>query len=206
MLAHAGRYASDYEQRFSLLVAEELYQQETRREVPSGGGNLTRENPGGGFRGAGGRDERRVLKSDYLLVRLGGGGGWMPFRDVFEVNGRKVHDRDDRLANLFLKPSPTSFDQAARIMQDSTRHNLGTVQRTINIPTLAVLFVQPGLATRFQFEREGLEPIAGRQAWRVAYREVTRPTLIRTNRGQPGGDQDLPLRASCGSIRRRERS
>jgi hypothetical protein len=28
-----------------------------------------------------------------------------PFRAVFEVGGRKVRDREDRLASLFLKPS-----------------------------------------------------------------------------------------------------
>lgn len=197
VLANAMKYASAYEQRFSLLVAEEHYVQETRRQTTSDGGNLSRANPGGGFTVGAGREERRVLRSDYLLVRLEGGGGWMPFRDVFEVDGRKVHDREDRLTDLFLKSSPTSFDRAVRIMQDSTRHNLGSVTRTINIPTLAILFLLPDIAPRFAFERDGQEVVAGKDVWRVSYSEVQRPTLIKTTRAPVKGarveDMDLPL-------------
>lgn len=183
VLQRAGAYASDYEKRFSILVAEERYEQTTRPEAVAAGGNLSRENPGGGMGQGGGRERRRALRSDYLLVRLDGG-GWMPFRDVFEVDGRNVRDREDRVLELFLEPSAASVDQARRIMADSTRHNLGQVQRTINIPTLAVLLAQPDMASRFVFERDGEEPAAGRQAWILAFREQTRPTLIKTSRGQ----------------------
>ena len=180
-----------YELAFSLLVAEERYVQEVRRPETAGGGNLSQRNPGGGFSTGGGVRSRRVLRSDYLLVRLGGGGGWMPFRDVFEVDGRAVADRDDRLAKLFLAPSSSSFDQASRIMADSTRHNLGTVTRTVNIPTLALMFVHPDIRARFDFERGAVAALNGRTAWQIEYRERDRPTLIRTTRGR-----DLALTGS----------
>ena len=188
VLRRAGEYALDYERRFSLLVAEETYEQTSRLQM-SGlpGGNLSTSNPGGGMGRELGRDQRRVLKSDYLLVHLENG-GWMPFRDVYEVDGRKERNRQDRVLNLFLKPSPTSFEQASRIMAESTRHNLGSVQRTINIPTLAVLFAQPDLASRFGYDREADDIVDGRPAWVLAYREVARPTLIKTSKAQ-----DLPL-------------
>jgi hypothetical protein len=181
VLQRAGAYAVDYESRFSLLVAEERYEQlQTRQTSVSGGAAaMTTLSPGGENR----REQRRTLLSDYLLVRLDGG-GWMPFRDVFEVDGRKVRDREERMLNLFLTPGATSLDQARRIMADSTRHNLGSVQRTINIPTLAVLLVQPPLATRFAFDREGDESIDGTPAWVVSYKETARPTLIRTTNGR----------------------
>jgi hypothetical protein len=83
VLARASAYVGGYEQAFSLLVAEERYVQEIRRpDTVGGGGNLSQRNPGGGFSTGGGVRSRRVLRSDYLLIRLGGGGGWMPFRDV----------------------------------------------------------------------------------------------------------------------------
>lgn len=108
----------------------------------------------------------------------------MPFRDVFDVAGRAVADRDDRLAKLFLAPSATSLDQASRIMADSTRHNLGTVARTVNIPTLALMFLHADIRPRFDFERKGAEVLHGRTAWQIDYRERERPTLIRTTGGR----------------------
>ncbi len=185
VLARASAYVDEYVERSSLLVAEEHYVQEIRRPDNNPvAGNLSRTNPGGGFASGGGVRKRQVLRSDYLLVRLGGGGGWMPFRDVFEVNGSQVADRDDRLTTLFLRPSATSFDQATRIMADSTRHNVGSVTRTVNIPTLALMFLHPDIRPRFAFVRVGLDTVAGRDAWVVEYHERDRPTLIKTTRGR----------------------
>lgn len=187
VVARATAYVAEYEQRFSLLVAEETYTQEQRRPDSGSGGNLSQRNPGGGF-ATGGLVSRVDLISDYLLVRLPDGGGWMPFRDVFEVSGRQVRDRRDRLVRLFLEPGAGSFDQASRIMQESTRYNIGSVARTINIPTLALLFVHPDVVERFAFSPAGSEVVAGREARILEYRERARPTLIKTTRGR-----DLPL-------------
>jgi hypothetical protein len=150
VLSKGRAYVADFEQRFSLLVAEEHYTQEVREDVDSGGGNLSRSNPGGGFSAPSKRGERRVLRSDYLLVRLSDG-GWMPFRDVFEVDSRKVRDREERLAALFLKPSDSTLSQAMRIMQDSTRHNLGNLVRTTNKPVLALMLLHESVTHRFVF-------------------------------------------------------
>ncbi len=188
VIARAAAYVNDYVERSSLLVAEERYVQQIRRPDNNPvAGNLSRTNPGGGFASGGGVRKSQLLRSDYLLVRLGGGGGWMPFRDVFEVDGRKVNDRNDRLTRLFLEPSPTSFDQATRIMADSTRYNLGSVTRSVNIPTLALMFLHPEIRARFTFVHEGADTVAGREAWVVEYHERDRPTLIKTTRGR-----DLP--------------
>ena len=115
-------------------------------------------------------------------------GGWLPFRDVFEVDGRKVRDREDRMVKLLLAPSPSALDKARRLMDESTRYNLGRVIRTINIPTLAVLLVQPDLRARFVFTRDGETVVAGRTAWALAFEERVRPTLVRTT-----GGADLPM-------------
>src|SRR5215207_6328300 len=89
VLSSAMRYTMNYEQRFMLLAADELYEQELQRP-PNPGSNLSRSNPGGGMQG-GGAIATQTIKSDFLLVQLGGDGeGWMPFRDAYEVKGRKV--------------------------------------------------------------------------------------------------------------------
>jgi hypothetical protein len=182
ILAKATAYVTSYEKAFSLLVSEERYVQEIRKPI-NPGTNISRTNPGGGMSG-GDVSGRQVLRSDYLLVQLGEGAGWMPFRDVFEVNDAKVRDREDRLAKLFLSNDASRFDLADRIMAESTRHNIGSITRTINIPTLAMMFLHPRVRERFGFSLEGEESVAGIATRRVSYRETARPTLIKTTRGR----------------------
>jgi hypothetical protein len=49
-----------------------------------------------------------VLLSDFLLV-TGEASDWHQFRDVREVDGRPVPDRDRRLTELFLQPWSTAI-------------------------------------------------------------------------------------------------
>ncbi len=69
-------------------------------------------------------------------------------------------------------------------MADSTRYNVGSVTRTVNIPTLALMFLHPDIRPRFTFTHEGDETVAGRAAWVIEYHERERPTLIKTTRGR----------------------
>src|SRR5262245_5683834 len=124
VLSSAMRYAMNYEQRFALLAADELYVQELQRP-PNPGSDLSRSNPGGGMQ-AGGAISQQVIKSDFLLVQLGGDGeGFMPFRDAYEAKGRKLRERDDRLLKLFTSNDKGRFEKAARFSDDSAKHNLG---------------------------------------------------------------------------------
>lgn len=128
LLARSARYIADYQERLSSVVAEEHYDQ--RVDTISG------EFGTFGTRGtARTKRVRRRLTSDYLLVRRPGQSGWVPFRDVFEVDGKPVRDREERLTSLFVVSPATAWDQAAAIVDQSTRFNLGTVRRTINAPT-----------------------------------------------------------------------
>ena len=183
VLSSAMRYVMNYEQRFALLAADEHYVQELMRP-PNPGDNLSRSNPGGGMR-AGGSLNLQVIKSDYLLVQLGGDGeGFMPFRDTYEVKGRKLRNRDERLLKLFTANDKSRFEKAAQISNDSAKHNVGNVARTINIPLLAMMFLHPRVNERFEFTDGGEETIGGRILRKAIYKEVARPTLIKTSRGR----------------------
>jgi len=183
VLSSAMRYAMNYEQRFALLAADELYVQELQRP-PNPGSNLSRSNPGGGMQG-GGAINQLIIKSDFLLVQLGGDGeGWMPFRDAYEVKGRKLRERNDRLLKLFTSNDRERFEKAARYSDDTNKHNLGNVARTINIPTLAMMFLHPRVNERFEFTDGGEDNIGGRIVRKAIYKEVARPTLIKTSRGR----------------------
>ena len=111
VLARTTQYVLDYQKNLSGLVSEEHYLQSWRR-----GSRMP---------------ETRALRSDVLLTQPPGGKRYLMFRDVFEVDGRQVRDRDERLQRLFLSPSAVTSTQVYRIIEESARYNIGNVQRTV---------------------------------------------------------------------------
>src|SRR5262245_32952290 len=110
IVRRAADYVDRFQTQFGSVVAEERYEQNMRQL--------------GGFR-PGFVATRTVLRSDFLLVKQDGG-FCVPFRDVFERDGKAVRDRQDRLAKLFLGGTTASaMQQAQRIMNESARYNLG---------------------------------------------------------------------------------
>ena len=140
----------------------------------------------GGTRGG----QRRELKSDFLLVLPPDSAVWVPFRDVFEVDGRAVRDRQERLTSILLQPTASAMERANRIAQESARYNIEAgMKRTINNPLLALAFIQDDYRPRFSFTVDRLDPAAGPGVWIVEYREEARPTAIKG-----AFDKDLPVR------------
>jgi hypothetical protein len=76
----------------------------------------------------------------------------MQFRDVFEVDGKPVRDRNDRLQKLFLQPSTSTSGQADKIIKESARYNIGDIERTINLPVLAMTILDRRVQAGFQFQ------------------------------------------------------
>jgi VWFA-related protein len=176
VMARVGAYAAAFEHQLSNIVAEERYVQDIRQV------NL--------MPGRFAAESHRELRSDVLLVQPGGTGSYVAFRDVFEVDGKPVRDRQDRLTALFLDPSVSADAQIQRINQESARYNIGNIERTINTPTLALHFLLPENQPRFRFTRSvrnasprarGIAVPPG--AWAIDFEEMGRPTLIRTPRG-----------------------
>lgn len=170
VVERAARYVDAYQRDLALIVSEEKYEQEARYPAAPG----TR-----------GRDlsTRTTLRSDFLLVRIPDG-GWLPFRDVFERDGRALRDRDERLTKLFLDASANAMEQARRIVDEGARYNVGTLNRNINLPTLALIFLTDAYRPRFEFEDRGTDD----GARVVQFREVGRPTYTTTT-----GGRDLPV-------------
>ena len=204
VLDRAGAYVVEFQRQFSGIVAEERYLQEVKA--------VGRRSP---CDASGMPVARRVcqeqlaypvrseLRSDLLLVKTGAADEWMEYRDVFEVDGQPVRDRTDRLTRLFLDPSASSAGQIARILDESARHNIGDVQRNVNVPILALTFLLPANQPRFKFKRtkERMPTTVGAvsdaqgvfrvttEVWAVQYQEVKRGTLIHSTR-----HRDLPSR------------
>jgi hypothetical protein len=170
VLARVAGYVSDYQKQLVGIVAEEHYRQNVQ--------NMTRA----------GRNSRqfRELRSDVLMVRLPDEERWLQFRDVFEVDRKPVRDRDERLFKLFVTPTEGARTQAETIQAESSRLNIGPVQRTINMPILALLFFDVSWQRNLTLERlkvdnarrfEGLAPPEA--VWRIAFKETDSPTLVR---------------------------
>jgi hypothetical protein len=173
VLARVGDYVVRYERELSGIVAEEQYIQDT---AISDRPHLI----------------HRELKSDLLLVQTQGrdGQGFIQFRDVFEVDGDTVRDRSERLLKLFVDPSAASRDQAFQIMQESSRYNIGSIERNVNVPVLALSFMHPRYQPRFKFTMDAEEagvprgmPKASNFSVSVnvrvlSFREVGTPPLI----------------------------
>jgi hypothetical protein len=177
LVARAGAYVDTFQQNFGSVVAEERYEQKLRRAP---GANTTLQRGGGG-------PTETVLRSDFLLVQVKGE-GWLPFRDVFERDGKQLRDREERLAAIFLSGGGrNAFEQARAVMDEGARYNIGNVNRNINVPTLPLAFLTDRHRSRFEFK---LGKRSDSEAGVVIeFRETGRPTFVATT-----GGRDLPVR------------
>ncbi len=171
VLAAAGQYVSSLEQQLSVLVADEKYAQSLF---------IGRE---------GSARVRRSMTSDVAWVPTGDPLVWAFFRDVRDLDGAPVRDREARLERLFpTGPTPAGRERAQQILEESSRYNLG-MRRTVNSPTIALSFLHPRNQTRFAFRIAGSDEKEGVATWKVRFAERERPTLTRGSRGD-----DVPAR------------
>ena len=66
--------------------------------------------------------------------------------------------------------------------EEGARHNLGTLRRTVNVPTLPLFVLHPRHVGRFAFEPAGTETIDGTATTIVRFTEKRGPTFIQTPR------------------------
>lgn len=185
VLSRAATYVETFADKVSGFVTAETYVQDVTPPI-----NRFGSRPGNvrGYTGA----LHRELKSDLLLVRPVGADGWMQFRDVTEVDGKKLKDRNDRLARLFLTPSKSTAAQARKIMDESSRYNIGDIERNINLPVLALVVLDRNMQPGFEFTLEKpdtkheLPPeiTAPEDAVVVAFRETQLRTMVASPQGK----------------------
>ena len=180
VLARAATYVADYQARLAGIVAEEHYRQNV--QTTSRGGRTARQ--------------FRELRSDVLMVKPAAGeGAWLQFRDVFEVDRKPIRDRDERLYKLFVEAASTEARARAETIQaESARYNIGPIMRTINMPILALLFLERKVQPIITFQRKDAgnvkrfaELAAERDVWLIEYKETQDGTLVRG-----AGNRDIP--------------
>jgi hypothetical protein len=205
VLERAGEYVAGFERQLSGIVAEEWYTQDVLASAKER--DCARAATYSAVLNC--REAQLVypvhaeLRSDLLLVRPTGASSWTEFRDVFEANGRQVRDREERLTRLFLNDAPAGRQQIGRILDESSRYNIGEIARNINTPLFALQILEAANRPRFKFKRTSSRapatftgdntPTAAFRVsidvWIVEYEETRAGTLIKTE-----GLKDLPAR------------
>ncbi|MFN8059641.1 MAG: hypothetical protein U0Q12_10790 [Vicinamibacterales bacterium] len=171
LLFRANQYVVNYQAQVSGFIIEEDYDQRI-------------------VRASGEVKQHRTLKSDYILVSMPGDSAWRGYRDVYEVDGAPVRDRQERLADIFVKSADNAYKQASRVINESARYNIGQISRNFNLPTMSLAFLDPINQHRFSFELLTPESIDGESAVVVRYSEHHRPTFIQV---PPANGRVLPM-------------
>jgi hypothetical protein len=186
VLKRSASYVGAFRKQLSGIVAEEVYRQEIANT-----GRLTNPllvNP------------RRQLKSALLLIKPVGSDRYVELRDVFEVDGAPLHDRQGRLES-FLRDRTASADaQIQAIIAASARYNIGRITRNVNTPLMTLQFLDAEQQSRFRFKHvDKSKPVftderdkaandapvfrVATEMWTVEYRERAGNTIIRTPTG-----------------------
>jgi hypothetical protein len=188
VLARAAAYVERFHQQLSQIVSEETYEQ---RVVYTTRPTRAAEPP-----------PIRKLRSDLILLKPSPAERFVELRDVFEVDGQPIRDRETRLEGLLRDPRGGA--RIETILRESARYNIGTVTRNINTPLMPLQFLDKSNQRRFQFTHvDKPRPVfddAHQQAnagvfrvttemWAIDYRERGRATFIR----RPNGDNQ-PVR------------
>jgi hypothetical protein len=129
----------------------------------------------------------RQVRSDFLLVRYPGSNrDLLSFRDVTLVNGVPLPNRQERLADLFLKPIDMVRDRVRQITLAAENH----VPPVFN-PIFVLAFLQADFQGRYEMTVNDAGAEWPAQVKAVTFIERARPTLLRAG---PLGDQDVPTR------------
>jgi hypothetical protein len=192
VLKRSAAYVSAFHKQLSGIVAEEDYRQVSMTSAR--------------FADTVQLAPVRRLRSDLLLVRPADSTRYVELRDVFEVDGVPVRDRQARLETLLQDRSAAAESQIASIIAASARYNIGTITRNINTPLMALQFLESTRQPRFRFKHvEKSKPVfpqrqgasaneaavfrVSTEMWTIEYQERGGATIIR----RPDGSS-LPAR------------
>ncbi len=180
----AAKYVKEYKQDLTSVVADEIYTQEIREQVP-----LDSSMP-----------RTRTMKSEIFFMFASEAHGWMAIRDVAAVDGEPADDGPDvRHALRTLPP----YDVAESLKRYNSRFNLGRIFRNFNEPTLSLRVLDDDHRDRFSFDRKQEERKGDSLLVTLAFSEKRTPTLIRgATKGNVFSKGELILDAATGRVTR----
>lgn len=165
LLTRVDAYLTEFAKAYAQVVAEEHYHQSMRpNRVSVGLTTIT----------------TRDLESDVVAVS-DSTQAWLNFRDVYAVNRVGVRDRDERLANLFLKGAGDPLAKARVIADEGARFNLGTIARNVNFPAMALTFLATVNQPRSKFRVAGRSIVGKTGTVTLEFEETQQPTLVKSD-------------------------
>jgi hypothetical protein len=161
----AASYIDDYQRQLTAIVADEVYVQEIRSQVPAEDGPRSRR-----------------LRGEVFFLFAAAEREWMAIRDVQEVDGTPLRGTTDVRETLRTLPPAQVAD---RMKSYNARYNIGRIARNINEPTLALLVLDASHRSRFKFKTGKPRQVGDRALVPLSFKERERPTLIRSPAGDP---------------------
>lgn len=180
VLSRVGGYVDAYGERASIVVSTERYVQHTT-------GNTSAPHLD------------RAIVAEFAIVKVDAIDEWLGFRDVIEVDGKRLPDHEDRLVRTLTNGS-AGYNEARRLSDEGARYNIGSIERNFNVPTTALFYFRRENQDHFKFRAKEVDKSG---AWHIAWTETYRPTFIRTPDGESvPSDGDIWVNPADGTILR----
>jgi hypothetical protein len=181
ILKVAGDYLLQYGEKLSTVAAEEEY---TQRDLDV-------------------RQGSRRLRSDFVLIGHKGG-SISTFRDVFEVDGSAVRQRDDRLLKVFdTVMVSAAHGEASTWTEEAARYYLSPNLRLLDLPTTALEFLRPVNQDACDFSVERVRNENGKQVATLTFKARTTEGVLATPEGAITEGR-VWVEVSTGTIRQTE--
>jgi hypothetical protein len=188
LLAKAASRAAELAAPDRMLVCEERYKQNLDRVRSLVGFDVGGPVGSRSEVAAVGVDKREWVAEVALFATPGNAAAglpWREFRDIVSIDGAPRREGEPRLARLAAKSPDVAGITALEISQEATPYMFGRLQRSLDIPRAAQIFLYEGNQPRFEFKKGGQKTIAGVKAVEVRFKETSTPTIIRAS-----GDKD----------------
>jgi hypothetical protein len=161
LLDAATAYVKDYQAALTFILADEVYTQDIRAQVPAQP-KMPRT--------------RRLVSTAYFIF-VPSTQEWMAIRDVMTVDDTPVADRPDIRAELERLPAA---QVGLRLRDYNSRFNLGRAYRNFNEPTMSLQVLDPAYRQNFTFQIRGSRNVGSKALTRVGFTERPSATpLIR---------------------------
>ena len=176
VLERVSEYLATFEKDYAKVIADERYRQTSKQKRVERLSDKTQV-------------QEREIRSD-ILAAPDSGSRWLSFRDVYSVDGKVIRDRDARLEKLFAGGGDGKLLEARRIAEEGARFNLGTIARTINQPSLPLMFITAENRGRSAFRIARYEKLGDTETVVIEFEESRRPTFVKS------GSRDVPTTGS----------
>jgi hypothetical protein len=169
VLNRAAEYVARYEdsELGNLLVAETYLQTAVTYNYQGRGASRT---------------DRRRTQSDFLMLAIDQ--DHVGLRMVNTVDGEAVDKKQKNFETVLGDSSLGVRERISAVNLESSRYNIGAVNREINVPTFALKVMRKKEAVRFSFTKRGEKKVNGVNTWEIKFQEQRAPTLSHGLRGE----------------------